>query len=363
MKIDRFPTAEEGFKLTPCVFAGVDCVLVGPLDIKTKFNEGNKIFRSSIWTLDGDPVSLGFRKFTNYGEAPAFEPFDINDPSMTAVQKIDGSCLLVSKFRGQLIVRTRGTIDARQMKNGQEIDELIAKYPDAFDNAWLDNGYSICYEWTTPSNIIVLSETETPQLWLTAIINHEDYSYLPQMILDIEAKRFGVNRPKTYRFESFSDLVNAVEAFRGIEGVVVYTREGQILKKVKSISYLALHRMKSHLGSTENVVDYFIANGCKTAEDLIKKVTEDSDYEIAKVVSLSASMVEEAYRRTVEQLDAAYSFVEQNVKCLTNRKEMAKEILGHNKKLSGFMFQMLDGKIKQPWNDIVLKKIMMENVK
>jgi len=92
MKIDRFPTAEEGFKLTPCVIAGVDCFLIGPLDIKTKFNESNKIFRSSIWTADGYPVSLGFRKFTNYGEAPAFEPFDVNKDDMTFVTKKDGTC-------------------------------------------------------------------------------------------------------------------------------------------------------------------------------------------------------------------------------------------------------------------------------
>jgi len=274
------------------------------------------------------------------------------------------NCLIVSKFNGQLIVRTRGTIDARGMPNGQEIDELIAKYPKAFDNDWLDKGFSICYEWTTPSNIIVLAESTEPELWLTGIIDHKDYSYAPQKILDAAVTFLGgVKRPKTYKFNSFEEMVAAVEAFRGIEGVVVYACNGQILKKVKSVAYLALHRMKSHLGSTENVVDYFLANGCKTSEDLIAKVTADSDFEIAKVISLSAPMVAEAYRRTVEQLDTAYSFVEQNVKVLVNRKDMATAILGHNKELSGFMFQMLDGKIKQPWNDVVLKKIMMAYVK
>lgn len=362
MKIDRFPTIEEGFKLTPCVIAGVDCFLVGPLDIKTRFNESNKIFRSSIWTADGYPVSLGFRKFTNYGEAPAFEPFDINDKDTTFVTKKDGTCLIVSKFHGQIIIRTRGTVDARLMANGNEIDELIAKYPKAFDNDWLDKGFTICYEWTTPSNIIVLAESTTPELWLTAIIDHNDYSYAPQQILDAASTFLGVKRPKTYKFNSFEEMVATVEAFKGIEGVVVYIGNGQILKKCKSVSYLALHRMKSHLGSDENVVDYFIANGCKTAEDLINKVTADSDYEIAKVVSLSAPKVAYAYFCATKNLNDGFAFVE-TIKGLPSRKEMATAILGYNKTLSGFMFQMLDGKICPPWPDWVLKKIMMENLK
>lgn len=91
MKV-TFPKPEDGFKFTPCTIAGVECVLIGPTDIKTKFNESNKIFRSSIWTLEGEPVSLGYRKFVNYGEAPTFEPLDISDPALTFPTKKDGTC-------------------------------------------------------------------------------------------------------------------------------------------------------------------------------------------------------------------------------------------------------------------------------
>lgn len=356
----KFPKAEDGFKFTPCVIAGVDCVLIGPTDIKTKFNEENKYFRSSIWTLTGEPVSLGYRKFVNYGEAPAFEPMEINCAGITFPRKIDGSCLIVSKFKGELIVRTRGTVNARGMANGDEIDFLIQKYPDAFDNAWLDTGYSICYEWTTPSNIIVLAESKEPTLWLTGIIKHEDYTYLPQTILDIEAKRFGVSRGETFKFDSFEEMIKAVEAFKGAEGVIAYSSDGQTLKKIKSVSYLAMHRMKDRLGSDENVVDYLLANDCDSVEALMERITADSDYEVAKVVESIAPKVVEVYKEALVWLDQAYTFVNSTVKNLTARKDQAQAILGFSKSRSGFLFMMLDGKICPKWDKVVIKKIMME---
>lgn len=358
----KFPKPEDGFRFLPCSFAGVDCVLITPRDIKTKFNEENKFFRSSIWTVDGEPVSLAYRKFVNYGEAPAFEPFDINDPNITFPRKIDGSCLLVSRFRGELIVRTRGTVDARKMANGDEIDLLIKKYPRAFDNIWLDKGYSCIYEWTTPSNIIILAESKEPELWLTGIIKHEDYSYVAQETLDNVAIDFGVRRPETFKFKTFQDMIEAVQAFKGKEGVVAYSGDGQILKKIKSVSYLAMHRMKDSLGSDDNVVDYFLANDCRDEKELMERVTADSDYEVAKVIELSAPKIAAIYREAVEWLASALDFVKKEVVPLPNRKEQAQKILSADKARAGFMFMMLDGKITYPFNKDVIKKLMMEKI-
>lgn len=359
MKV-TFPKPEDGFRLLPCVIAGTDCVLITPSDIKTKFTEQNKIFRSSIWTIDGTPVSLGYRKFVNYGEAPAFEPMDINEKGIKFPRKIDGSCLIVSSFKGELIVRTRGTVDARRMENGAEIEYLMQKYPKAFSNVWLDSGFSCIYEWTTPSNVIVLAESKEPELWLTGIINHANYSYAAQNILDDVAAEMGVNRPETFAFDSFPEMVKAVEAFRGKEGVVAYSADGQTLKKIKSVSYLAMHRMKDRLGSDENVVDYFLANDCTSAETLMASVTKDSDYEVAKVVELVAPKIAELYQEAVTWLDEAMVFVDTNIRNLANRKDQAQAILAFNKGRAGFMFMMLDGKIKAPFPKETIKKIMME---
>jgi hypothetical protein len=318
------------------------------------------MFRSSIWTLDGEPVSLAYRKFVNYGESTAFEPFAINEKGIAFPRKIDGSLLCVSSWRGELIVRTRGTVDARRMENGAEIDYLTQKYPKAFDNTWLDNGFSCIYEWTTPSNIIVLAESKEPELWLTGIINHADYSYVKQDILDTVAKELGVNRPETFKFDSFPEMVTAVEAFKGKEGVVAYSADGQTLKKIKSVSYLAMHRMKDSLGSDENVVDYFLANDCNSAGSLMASVTKDSDYEVAKVVELVAPKVACAYQESVKWLDEAMVFVDTNIRTLLSRKDQAQAILAFNKGRAGFLFMMLDGKISKPYSKDVIKKVMME---
>jgi hypothetical protein len=39
-----------------------------------------------------------------------------------SVEKLDGSTLIVSKYNGQYILRTRGTVDASKLANGFELE-------------------------------------------------------------------------------------------------------------------------------------------------------------------------------------------------------------------------------------------------
>jgi hypothetical protein len=80
------------FNIKEVTIAGDECILVTPKDMGVDWDEDNKYFRSSIWRKwDMYPVSLGFRKFMNYGEKPSFEPIDGNS-KFTAVRKVDGCC-------------------------------------------------------------------------------------------------------------------------------------------------------------------------------------------------------------------------------------------------------------------------------
>lgn len=360
MKLDFSKIDLTGFNKVPCVFSGVDCFLIYPEDIGVKWTEENKIFRSSIWTAEGEPVSLGYRKFVNYGESPDFEPLDITDPNLSFPTKIDGSCLIVSKFKGEVIIRTRQTTDARKMHNGDEIDYLIKKYPKAFDNSWLDNGHSCIYEWTTPTNVIVLRETEEPSLWLTGVIRHEDYSYLDQVSLDNLALIFwSVKRGKTFMFDSFQEMQEATEAFQDTEGIVIYSGDGQTLKKIKSFKYLYLHKLKSKLNSNKALIDFFLVSGC-TDQASFRKVLEDkTDYEIYKAVEPMTFVIADIYKKVQNIVETISDFTKQLKEECPTRKEQALRILSKDKLHSCIYFMILDGQVL---NIDKIKKLMFEEL-
>ena len=58
------------FAIKEGVFGGIWSKLITPIHIGTKFTQKNKIFRSSIWSTDGELISAGLPKFVNFSENP-----------------------------------------------------------------------------------------------------------------------------------------------------------------------------------------------------------------------------------------------------------------------------------------------------
>jgi hypothetical protein len=189
----------EQFNFKDVTVAGDDCWLITPKDMATKWTDDNARFRSCVVRKsDNFVVSQGFSKFTNFGEKPDFQPWD-NSWKIEAIHKIDGSLLIVSKYKGELIIRTRGTADARQLPNGHEIDLLMEKYPKAFDNCFINSEkITLLMEWSTPTNIIVLREFDEPTLSLVGMVENSYGLYEPQYIVDATAKVLNLNRPQKY---------------------------------------------------------------------------------------------------------------------------------------------------------------------
>ena len=96
--------------------------LIQPKNIGTKWTQDNKHMRSVVVNYEGEVISASFPKFTNYGENHEHFPVPNSLKHCTVVEKLDGSTLIVSKYNGQYILRTRGTVDASTMANGFELD-------------------------------------------------------------------------------------------------------------------------------------------------------------------------------------------------------------------------------------------------
>jgi len=277
--------SEDSFVKRRSVLFGEECLLIYPKKVNPEWSDENKVFRSALLNKENIPISLGFKKFTNFGEKPNFEPLDTNS-TLTFVTKKDGSLLIISKYRGNLIIRTRGTTDATFLANGTEIEYLKAEYPALFDNETLNKeNCSILCEWTSPSNVIILNETEKPDLWLIGLVSHDDYSYLGQKDLDDFAHSIGVKRPKSIAFGDIGQCQRFCKDDRSIEGCVVYSENGQILKKIKTDFYVSLHRLRFSL-SKDAMLKLYLDSGAETVQAFRTYLISLYDYEVISGLGL-----------------------------------------------------------------------------
>lgn len=256
---------------------------------------------------------------------------------------VHNSTLIVSKYKGQLITRTRGTIDAYAHENGKEIDILKQKYPNAFDNELLDNGHSIIFEWVSPTNRIVVAYDEVDAI-LIGIIKHEDYSYFTQHELDVYAVALGVKRPEMYYFRNIDTLCEAVNAFKGKEGICVYYDNDQRIVKIKSAWYLLIHKMKSKLNNINELIEMFIAMDYPEKDKFVEELTQNSDYELVTMLQPEIDKMYVSYgnyKTFIRALDESL----ENIKALPTRKEQALKIKELFKpEYISLAFSLLDGK-------------------
>lgn len=319
---------KEQFNYKECEFSGDKCWLIVPNDMSTKWDDDNFRFRSCIVRQsDNFVVSQGFGKFVNWGERPEFQPWDHSQP-FEVRHKLDGSLLIVSNYKGELIHRTRGTTDATQMGNGHEIALLKKKYPKAFDLPTDNDGncaFSLLFEWTTPSNIIVLREHEEPTLTLVGMVNNDTCYYFAQNFLDDVALEIGVERPIKYEYNTVAECVADVSAWTGKEGIVMY--QGQKMKKSKSDEYCELHKLATGIKGVKQVLDVFMASPkFLHAGDFYEYIETTLDFEIAEKCKDFIKEVCEAYYEVWAWMNTIKDILNLHVRCLETRKEQALQI-------------------------------------
>jgi hypothetical protein len=368
MKIDLQQVDKENFVQHEHIVNGEVVTLIIPVHVGAKFTQTNKHFRSSVWNADGELISAGLPKFTNWGENPENFPLPNSLTGTTIMEKLDGSLLIVSKYKGFYILRTRGTVDARLLDNGYELDafemnilpKLKTLYSDVPEHdTWR---HSYLFEWTSPVNKIVLSYGDQPDWTLVGIVDHENYSLETQGFLDKLADQLGLNRPSTYTFSSIEDLLEKVEVWKGKEGVCVYSNNGQAIHKVKGAWYLALHHMKSELASFEKVIDVWMSLGKPTYTEFYNKVAEQFDFELANQIQGDMSRIADGYKEVEKIVAGMNVFVNDTLKKLPSRKEQAIKVIqsyGETNRAS-FIFKLLDGKML---GDDELKKLLYQVLK
>jgi hypothetical protein len=358
MKIDLDKVDRTQFMVHEHSLNGEIVHLIQPQHIGTKWTQDNKHMRSVVVNYDGEVISAGFPKFTNWGENPDNFPVPTSLRNCTVMEKLDGSLLIVSKYNGQYILRTRGTVDASTLANGHELElfktNILPKLVDAtypnykYIDAMQGDTWrvSILFEWLSPINKIVINYGDEPKFTLIGIIGHTEYDMVNQSGLDWLSKHWGLERPVTYTFSDVNDLLQNVEQWKGKEGVCVYSKNDQSIHKVKGAWYLALHHMKSELSNIEKVMDVWLEQGMPDYNTFYNYIFTTFDFELAEQIKSMISRIADGKKEVNKIVEGMNSFVNNRLRSLPSRKEQAQLVIssyGETNRAS-FLFKLLDGK-------------------
>jgi len=345
MNVNLQTIDRESFMVHEHIISGEVVYLVQPKHIGAKWKNDNLHFRSSVWNYNGELISASFPKFFNWSEQPDLSPVPTSLKNATVVEKLDGSTLIFSKYNGQYILRTRGTVDASTLANGHELEifknTILSKLADNNDT-W---DYSVLFEWLSPINKIVLNYGDEPSWRLIGFINHINYSLAQQDMLDAMAKKYDLLRPEIYTFTDISDMLQIVDKWQNKEGVCLYSKNDQVIHKIKSANYLIKHRFKSE-ATLENTLDLYFNYDKPSYQEFASKLTETFDYECFEMVRGYASQVCDASKEVNKIVDGFKSFIDNQLKSLSTRKEQAQKVISSysESNRSSMIFSLLDGK-------------------
>ena len=362
MKINLNEINSSEFMVHSHIIGGNVVYLVQPTHVGVTWTQKNKHLRSSVWDSEGNLISIGFCKFTNWGENPDNFPVPTSLKNCTIVEKMDGSLLCVSKWKNNLIMRTRGTVDAYKLDNGHELEIFKEKFSTYMKSNKYDTwNVSYLFEWTSPQNKIVIDYGDTPNWYLIGIISHDNLTLYSQAYLDHWARDNKFDRPITYKFPSIEDLLKNVDQWKNKEGVIVYSNNGQSLHKVKSFDYLKKHRFKSN-ATLENTLELYFQMGKPSYNDFSTQLQNAFDYECFEMVRGYVSQICDAYKQVTNIINGFEKFVNDTLKPLNNRKLQAEKVLASyaNTNRASMIFTMLDGK---PLSDDNVKKLFWQILK
>ena len=336
--------------------------LIQPQHIGTQWRQDNKHMRSVVVNYEGEVISASFPKFTNWGENTEHFPVPNSLKHCTVVEKLDGSTLIVSKYNGQYILRTRGTVDASTMANGFELElfksTILSKLQDNNDT-W---NYSVLFEWLSPRNVIVLRYSDEPMWKLIGFIDHTDYSLATQDVLDLMAKKYDLLRPEIYTFTDITDMLQIVDKWQDREGVCLYSKNGQTIHKIKAAKYLLLHHLKSELSSLEKIMDVWLEQGMPDYNTFYNYIFTTFDFELAEQIKGTISRIVDGKKEVNKIVDGMNSFVNNRLRSLPTRKEQAQLVISSygETNRAAFVFKLLDNR---PLGKEEYKKLLFQVLK
>lgn len=298
MKIDLSTINREQFIIRDCIIGGDDCALIFPAHIGAEWIATNLHLRSLIVVKStGRIISRGQDKFFNHSEKPHLYPDPSAHNDWRISTKLDGSLIIVSKHRGELIVRTRGTSTIDIYETGTEVRALLQPLLDraqvdclGFDDLLHSN--SLLFEHCSPSNQIVIAY-EKPSLTLLDVIAHDETGYWSAKQVDQLALCLGCARPEVHHFNSLDEITATLQTLKGIEGYVLAYNGNRNRIKLKGLDYLSRHRFKER-ATLPNILDLWFAAGRPDLDTFCAQLERGFDHECLTLARPFALQIRDA---------------------------------------------------------------------
>ena len=260
------------------------------------WTEDNLWLRSRVECVKtGDTISQGFGKFFNLGMGPdgmRVDAQDIHDAvkngeHVVATHKYDGSCLIRSVYKGEVIFRTRGSLSYEYHEGAvTELEKFCQEHPKLLDPSWMHEG-SLFFEWMTPDFQIVI-KYDKPGLVLIGGVDHghrhiSHLRYYTVDELELIANSGDLPLMEFFKIDSLQQwhtFYHATVAHKEIEGYVIRLGENEDrLVKVKSQPYLVKHGLKSNL-SYKSLVEFWLQHGRGSGEEIVRQLEQMYDEEV-----------------------------------------------------------------------------------
>lgn len=270
-------------------------------------------------------LAYPFDKFFNVQEGHA-DKIDWN--SSKVEEKIDGSLMKIWYYKGEWRVSTMSMIDAREAtlsfdsKYDSFYDLFMCIAEDKLDFSKLNKDSTYIFELISLFNKVVVTHKEPGIIH----IGTRDNITLKERNEDI-----GIRKPKTYKFNSLSDVVKmAQELPFNEEGYIVVDSNWRCVK-VKSPAYVAVHHLKGNDGI--NILK---------AIDIIK-MNEHEEF-----LSYFPEYVD-IFTEIIEKYNKFSEDILKNLKEAEKRKDLERKefaLWAMNTEYPAILFSYLDGKVE-----------------
>lgn len=307
------------------------------------WNETTLLCRGIVLDDLGNVVINSFPKFFNHAEpdgAVEYEKRKAADMDYTVTEKMDGSLIQVTKWKGQIVVSSSGSFTSPQaLKATGMIEILIRPYVDEV----IEEGYTYLFELIYPENRIVINYGDKVSLVLLAVRETATGNELDPRLWHSafeHVKTVDMNLSAIENELSCADFINK-------EGYIVKFADGYRVK-MKYDEYCRLHKIVS------GVNEKFIWEALKDGQDLETSLAGIPD-ELFQFV-----------KDTIHKLKMDFDYWERIAKAMyelakvyPTRKEQAAFLLKDHKDVAPVVFCMLDGK---KYDDKLWKKVEPETV-
>lgn len=214
----------------------------------TGFHDLARVCRGRVIDTDTmEVVSHPFDKFFNLNEKPDTDEKLVkkkinNAKYIYATEKMDGSTIIVSMYKGKPLITTNGSFENDQTKWAEEM--FKKQYSKFLPN--MKSNHTYIFEIIHPENKIVLDYGDEKALYLLSIRNLHSDKLLPLDEIHNVANTYGFPYPEVYDFNDLDTMINLAHTMKGVnkEGWVIRigTENGESMVKLKLDEYFAMHK-------------------------------------------------------------------------------------------------------------------------